>query len=217
MWKSKSDKHMSGLIGKKVGMTSIFDASGNHVPVTVIEVVPNVVTQVKTVENDGYSAVQLAAFDKREKSATRAEKGHFAKAGTTAKQLVSEFRDFGKDGIQLGDVLNISDIFAEGSSVDIVGTSIGKGFQGVVKRHGFGGVGGRTHGQHNRQRHPGSIGQASDPSRVFKGIRMAGRMGNARVKKKNSEIIRIIAESNLLLVEGPIPGPAGRMVEIHNR
>jgi large subunit ribosomal protein L3 len=208
---------MSGLIGKKVGMTSVFDASGNHVPVTVIEVDPNVVTQVKTAATDGYDAIQLAAFEKREKSTTKALKGHFAKANTSPKQLVSEFRDYGKDGLKLGDVLTIADIFTEGSSVNIVGTSIGKGFQGVVKRHNFGGVGGQTHGQHNRARHPGSIGQASDPSRVFKGIKMAGRTGNARVKKKNSEIIKIIAESNLLLVEGPIPGPAGRMVEIHNR
>ncbi len=208
---------MSGLIGKKVGMTSVFDASGNHVPVTVIEVDPNVVTQVKTAATDGYDAIQLAAFEKREKSTTKALKGHFAKANTSPKQLVSEFRDYGKDGLKLGDVLTIADIFTEGDSVNIVGTSIGKGFQGVVKRHNFGGVGGQTHGQHNRARHPGSIGQASDPSRVFKGIKMGGRMGNARVKKKNSEIIKIIAESNLLLVEGPIPGPAGRMVEIHNR
>lgn len=208
---------MSGLIGKKVGMTSVFDASGNHVPVTVIEVDPNVVTQVKTAASDGYNAIQLSAFEKREKSTTKALKGHFAKANTSPKQLVSEFRDFGKDGLNLGDVLTLTDIFNEGDSVNIVGTSIGKGFQGVVKRHNFGGVGGQTHGQHNRARHPGSIGQASDPSRVFKGIKMAGRMGNARVKKKNSEIIKIIAESNLLLVEGPIPGPAGRMVEIHNR
>jgi large subunit ribosomal protein L3 len=208
---------MSGLIGKKVGMTSVFDASGNHVPVTVIEVDPNVVTQVKTAATDGYDAIQLSAFEKREKSTTKALKGHFAKANTSPKQLVSEFRDYGKDGLKLGDVLTIADIFSEGTSVNIVGTSIGKGFQGVVKRHNFGGVGGQTHGQHNRARHPGSIGQASDPSRVFKGIKMAGRMGNARVKKKNSEIIKIIAESNLLLVEGPIPGPAGRMVEIHNR
>lgn len=198
-------------------MTSVFDASGNHVPVTVIEVDPNVVTQVKTAASDGYNAIQLSAFEKREKSTTKALKGHFAKANTSPKQLVSEFRDFGKDGLNLGDVLTLTDIFNEGDSVNIVGTSIGKGFQGVVKRHNFGGVGGQTHGQHNRARHPGSIGQASDPSRVFKGIKMAGRMGNARVKKKNSEIIKIIAESNLLLVEGPVPGPAGRMVEIHNR
>lgn len=208
---------MSGLIGKKVGMTSVFDASGNHVPVTVIEVDPNVVTQVKTAESDGYSAVQLSAFEKREKSTTKALKGHFAKANTTPKKFVSEFRDYGKDGIKLGDVLTVADIFSEGDSVNVVGTSIGKGFQGVVKRHGFAGVGGRTHGQHNRARHPGSIGQASDPSRVFKGLKMGGRMGFDRVKKKNAEIIKIIAESNLILVEGPIPGPAGRMVEIHNR
>lgn len=208
---------MSGLIGKKVGMTSVFDASGNHVPVTVIEVDPNVVTQVKTAESDGYSAVQLSAFEKREKSTTKALQGHFAKANTTPKKFVSEFRDYGKDGIKLGDVLTVADIFSEGDSVNVVGTSIGKGFQGVVKRHGFAGVGGRTHGQHNRARHPGSIGQASDPSRVFKGIKMGGRMGFDRVKKKNAEIIKIIAESNLILVEGPIPGPAGRMVEIHNR
>jgi large subunit ribosomal protein L3 len=208
---------MSGLIGKKVGMTSVFDASGNHVPVTVIEVDPNIVTQVKTAESDGYSAVQLSAFEKREKSTTKALKGHFAKANTSPKKFVSEFRDYGKDGIKLGDVLTVADIFSEGDSVNVVGTSIGKGFQGVVKRHGFAGVGGRTHGQHNRARHPGSIGQASDPSRVFKGIKMGGRMGFDRVKKKNAEIIKIIAESNLILVEGPIPGPAGRMVEIHNR
>lgn len=198
-------------------MTSVFDASGNHVPVTVIEVDPNVVTQVKTAESDGYSAVQLSAFEKREKSTTKALKGHFAKANTSPKKFVSEFRDYGKDGIKLGDVLTVADIFSEGDSVNVVGTSIGKGFQGVVKRHGFAGVGGRTHGQHNRARHPGSIGQASDPSRVFKGIKMGGRMGFDRVKKKNAEIIKIIAESNLILVEGPIPGPAGRMVEIHNR
>lgn len=208
---------MTGLIGKKVGMTSVFDASGNHVPVTVIEVDPNVVTQVKTAASDGYNAIQLSAFEKREKSTTKALKGHFAKANTSPKQLVSEFRDYGKDDLKLGDVLSIADIFSEGSIVNIVGTSIGKGFQGVVKRHNFSGVGGQTHGQHNRARHPGSIGQASDPSRVFKGMKMGGRMGNDRVKKKNAEIIKIIAESNLLLVEGPIPGPAGRMVEIHNR
>lgn len=208
---------MSGLIGKKVGMTSVFDASGNHVPVTVIEVEPNVVTQIKTVESDGYSAVQLAAFEKREKSTTKALKGHFAKANTTPKKHVVEFRDFTREGLQHGDVLHVSDVFSVGTAVDIVGTSIGKGFQGVVKRHGFSGVGGRTHGQHNRQRHPGSIGQASDPSRVFKGIRMAGRTGGDQVKKKNSTVIQILADSNLILVEGPVPGPAGRMVEIHNR
>lgn len=208
---------MSGLIGKKLGMTSIFDAAGNHVAVTVIEVEPNVVTQIKTEENDGYSALQLSAFDKKEKSTTKALVGHFAKANSTSKRYVVEFRDFLPEGVNLGDILKIEDVFAEGIAVDIVGTSKGKGFQGVVKRHGFAGVGGRTHGQHNRQRAPGSIGQASDPSRVFKGIRMGGRTGNERVKHKNSVIVKILSDSNLILVRGAVPGPAGRVVQIHNR
>ncbi len=208
---------MSGLIGKKLGMTSVFDAAGNHVAVTVIEVEPNVVTQIKTEETDGYTALQLSAFEKREKSTTKALRGHFAKANTTSKKYVIEFRDFLPEGVALGDVLKIEDVFSEGTEVDIIGTSKGKGFQGVIKRHGFSGVGGRTHGQHNRQRAPGSIGQASDPSRVFKGIRMAGRTGNDRVKHKNSKIVKIIGESNLVLVRGPIPGPTGRVVQIHNR
>lgn len=208
---------MSGLIGKKLGMTSIFDAAGNHVAVTVIEVEPNVVTQIKTEENDGYSALQLSAFDKKEKNTTKALVGHFAKANSTSKRYVVEFRDFLPEGVNLGDILKIEDVFAEGIEVDIVGTSKGKGFQGVVKRHGFAGVGGRTHGQHNRQRAPGSIGQASDPSRVFKGIRMGGRTGNERVKHKNSVIIQILSDSNLILVRGAVPGPAGRVVQIHNR
>ena len=208
---------MSGLIGKKLGMTSIFDAAGNHVAVTVIEVEPNVVTPIKTEENDGYSALQLSAFDKKEKSTTKALVGHFAKANSTSKRYVVEFRDFLPEGVNLGDILKIEDVFAEGIAVDIVGTSKGKGFQGVVKRHGFAGVGGRTHGQHNRQRAPGSIGQASDPSRVFKGIRMGGRTGNERVKHKNSVIVKILSDSNLILVRGAVPGPAGRVVQIHNR
>lgn len=208
---------MSGLIGKKLGMTSIFDAAGNHVAVTVIEVEPNVVTQIKTDENDGYSALQLSAFDKKEKNTTKALVGHFAKANSTSKRYVVEFRDFLPEGVNLGDILKIEDVFAEGIEVDIVGTSKGKGFQGVVKRHGFAGVGGRTHGQHNRQRAPGSIGQASDPSRVFKGIRMGGRTGNERVKHKNSVIVQILSDSNLILVRGAVPGPAGRVVQIHNR
>ena len=198
-------------------MTSIFDAAGNHVAVTVIEVEPNVVTQIKTEENDGYSALQLSAFDKKEKSTTKALVGHFAKANSTSKRYVVEFRDFLPEGVNLGDILKIEDVFAEGIAVDIVGTSKGKGFQGVVKRHGFAGVGGRTHGQHNRQRAPGSIGQASDPSRVFKGIRMGGRTGNERVKHKNSVIVKILSDSNLILVRGAVPGPAGRVVQIHNR
>lgn len=208
---------MSGLIGKKLGMTSIFDAAGNHVAVTVIEVEPNVVTQIKTEEQDGYTALQLSAFDKKEKNTTKALVGHFAKANSTPKRYVAEFRDFLPEGVNLGDTLKIEDVFTEGIAVDIVGTSKGKGFQGVVKRHGFAGVGGRTHGQHNRQRAPGSIGQASDPSRVFKGIRMGGRTGNERVKHKNSVIVKILSDSNLILVRGAVPGPTGRVVQIHNR
>lgn len=208
---------MSGLIGKKVGMTSVFDDAGNHVAVTVLEVEPNVVTQIKSEETDGYTALQLSAFSKKEKSTTSALKGHFAKANTSAKKHVIEFRDFMPEGVNLGDELKIDDVFKEGSEVDIVGTSKGKGFQGVMKRHGFSGVGGRTHGQHNRERAPGSIGQASDPSRVFKGIKMGGRTGNQRVKHKNSVIVKIIGESNLVLVRGSVPGPNGRVVQIHNR
>lgn len=208
---------MSGLIGKKLGMTSVFDSAGNHVAVTVIEVEPNVVTQIKTEESDGYTALQLSAFAKKEKNTTKALIGHFAKANTTSKRYVVEFRDFMPEGIELGAELKLDDVFTEGASVDIVGTSKGKGFQGVVKRHGFSGVGGRTHGQHNRERAPGSIGQASDPSRVFKGIKMGGRMGNARVKHKNSQIVKIISDSNLILIRGAVPGPVGRVVQIHNR
>lgn len=208
---------MSGLIGKKLGMTSVFDSAGNHVAVTVIEVEPNVVTQIKTEENDGYTALQLSAFAKKEKNTTKALIGHFAKANTTSKRYVVEFRDFMPEGIELGAELKLDDVFTEGAAVDIVGTSKGKGFQGVVKRHGFSGVGGRTHGQHNRERAPGSIGQASDPSRVFKGIKMGGRMGNARVKHRNSQIVKIISDSNLILIRGAVPGPIGRVVQIHNR
>jgi len=208
---------MSGLIGKKLGMTSVFDSAGNHVAVTVIEVEPNVVTQIKTEENDGYIALQLSAFAKKEKNTTKALIGHFAKANTTSKRYVVEFRDFMPEGIELGAELKLDDVFTEGTSVDIVGTSKGKGFQGVVKRHGFSGVGGRTHGQHNRERAPGSIGQASDPSRVFKGIKMGGRMGNARVKHRNSQVVKIISDSNLILIRGAVPGPVGRVVQIHNR
>lgn len=208
---------MSGLIAKKIGMTSVFDDAGNHVAVTVLEVEPNVVTQIKTEENDGYTALQLSSFDKKEKSTTKALKGHFAKANTTSKKYVVEFRDFMPDGVKIGDTLNIDDVIKEGSNVDIVGTSKGKGFQGVVKRHGFAGVGGRTHGQHNRERAPGSIGMASDPARVFKGMKMGGRTGNERVKHKNSVVVKVIADSNLVLIRGSVPGPIGRMVQIHNR
>jgi large subunit ribosomal protein L3 len=208
---------MSGLIGKKLGMTSVFDDAGNHVAVTVIEIEPNIVTQIKTEETDGYTAVQLASFEKKEKSTTKALKGITEKANTTPKKYFMEFRDFMPDGVKVGDAITASDVFQEGTQVDIVGTSKGKGFMGVVKRHGFSGVGGRTHGQHNRERAPGSVGQASDPSRVFKGVRMGGRTGNERVKHKNSKIIRILADSNLVLIQGSVPGPTGRVVQIHNR
>jgi large subunit ribosomal protein L3 len=207
---------MSGLLGKKLGMTSIYDEAGNHLPVTVIEIEPNVITQIKTEETDGYRAVQLATIEKKEKRTTKALKGHFEKAGTTPKRFVREIRDYLPEGLSVGDELTVADVFTEGSMVSVVGTSKGKGFQGVVRRHGFSGVGGRTHGQHNRERAPGSIGQSSDPSRVFKGMRMGGRMGNARVKVKNLRVARILADSNLLLVEGAVPGPKGRVVEIHN-
>lgn len=208
---------MSGLIGKKIGMTSIFDEAGNHIAVTVVEVEPNVVTQIKTEENDGYQALQLSSFFRKEKNTSKALIGHFAKANTESKKYVVEFRDFMPDGVKLGDELRAEDVLAEGSSVDVVGTSKGKGFQGVVKRHGFSGVGGRTHGQHNRERAPGSIGMASDPARVFKGIKMGGRTGNERVKHKNSVVVKILPESNLVLIRGSVPGPIGRMVQIHNR
>lgn len=206
---------MSGLIGKKVGMTSVYDAAGNFVPVTVIEVEPNVITQIRTVETDGYEAIQLAAVDKKAKSATKADIGHFNKAGIGPKRYVSEFREALPEGLTLGDSIKIEDLFSEGVKVDVVGVSKGKGFQGVVKRHGFSGVGGQTHGQHNRQRAPGSIGQASDPSRVFKGIKMGGQTGNSRVKIKNLTVVKIVPESNLILLRGSIPGANGRVVEIH--
>lgn len=207
---------MSGLIGKKIGMTNIYDNVGNNVPVTVIEIEPNVITQIKTVETDGYNAVQLSAYDKKEKNTTKALTGHFKKAGASPKRIVTEFRDYLPEGLTLGDALKVDDVFQENSLVDVVGITKGKGYQGVVKRHGFGGVGGQTHGQHNRLRAPGSIGQASDPSRVFKGVKMAGQKGNVRVKIKDLTVVKIIPESNLLLVKGSVPGPKGRFVEIHN-
>ncbi len=203
---------MPGLIGKKIGMTSVFDENGKQVAVTVLQAGPCVVTQVKTKEKDGYDAIQLAFDDKKEKNTTRPMLGHFKKAGTTPKRKIVEFR--GKyDDIKLGDVLTV-DIFKDDRWVDVVGWSKGKGFQGVVKRHGFAGVGMRTHGQHNRARHPGSIGASSDPSRVFKGTRMAGRTGNKRVKILNLQIVKIIPEHNLLIIKGAVPGPKGGYVII---
>ncbi len=207
---------MTGLIGKKVGMTNIFDERGNNVPITVVEIDPCVITQIKSMDVDGYDAIQVANVDKREKLVSKALKGHFAKANTSPKRYIREFRDFVPEGAKPGDVLKIEDVFRENTYVDVVGTSKGKGFQGVVKRHGFSGVGGRTHGQHNRERAPGSIGQSSDPSKVFKGMRMGGQTGNQRVKIKRLEVIKIIPESNLILIKGAIPGPKNRIVEVYN-
>jgi large subunit ribosomal protein L3 len=201
---------MSGIIGKKVGMTSIFDAEGKNIPCTVIEAGPCVVTQLRTAEKDGYKAIQLAFDDKKEKNTTNQLKGHFAKANTTPKRKLVEFKTF-EDEKSLGDTVTV-EIFAEGDFVDVVGTSKGKGFQGVVKRHGFAGVGGQTHGQHNRLRAPGSLGASSWPSRVFKGIRMAGRMGNDRVKVQNLQVVKVYAEQNLLVITGSVPGAKGSYV-----
>ena len=198
---------MAGLLGKKIGMTSVFSAEGKSIPCTVIEAGPCVITQVKTVEKDGYAALQLGFDNKREKSAVKAEIGHFKKAGTTPKSKVAEFSDF-KGEYQLGDVVTV-EIFNDEAWVDVTGISKGKGFQGVVKRHHFNGVNDQTHGQHNRGRHPGSIGASSWPSRVFKGMRMAGRTGGDQVKVLSLRIVKIIPESNLLLIKGSVPGPKG--------
>ena len=203
---------MPGLIGKKIGMTSVFGADGKNIPCTVIEAGPCVVTQIRTVEKDGYAAVQLAYDEISEKHASKALKGHFEKAGTTPKRKLVEFKaDFAQD-LKLGDTLTVADIFDGVKFVDVVGTSKGKGFQGVVKRHGFAGVGGQTHGQHNRLRHPGSLGACSWPSRVFKGMRMAGHMGNARVTVFNLEVIKVMPENNLIVVKGSVPGAKGSYV-----
>ena len=195
---------MSGLIGRKIGMTSLFDENGKNIPCTVIEAGPCVVTQVRTEEVDGYNALQLGFDDKKAKSSNKALDGHFKKAGTTAKKKVIEFQDFDEEH-KLGDELTV-ELFAEGEFVDVSATSKGKGFQGVVKRHGFGGVGQATHGQHNRLRAPGSIGAASYPARVFKGMRMAGRMGGKKVTVQNLRVLKVVAEKNLLVVKGAIPG-----------
>ncbi len=207
---------MTGLIGKKVGMTSVFDEVGNNVPVTVVEIEPCIITQIKSMEVDGYDATQIATVDKREKLVSKALKGHFAKANTKPKRYVREMRDFVPEGAKVGDTLKIDDIFRENTYVDVVGVSKGKGFQGVVKRHGFSGVGGQTHGQHNRERSPGSIGQASDPSKVFKGIKMGGQTGNNKVKVKRLQVMKILPESNLILIKGAIPGSNNRLVEVYN-
>ncbi len=195
---------MSGLIGKKVGMTSIFDDNGKNIPCTVIEAGPCIVTQVRTEEVDGYNALQLGFDDKAEKRANKAEMGHFKKAGSSTKKKVVEFRDFEGD-FKLGETVGV-DVFVEGEFVDVSATSKGKGFQGVVKRHGFAGVGQATHGQHNRLRAPGSIGAASYPARVFKGMKMAGRMGGGRVTVQNLRVLKVVPEKNLLVVKGCVPG-----------
>jgi len=205
---------MSGLIGKKIGMTSIYDASGKNIPCTVIEAGPCVVTQVKTSETDGYDAIQLSFDEKKEKHTTKSLMGHFKKAGTTPKKIVYEFTRF-EPGHQkqFGDVLTV-DVFIEGEYIDVVGTTKGKGFQGVIKRHGFSGVGDKTHGQHDRLRAPGSVGASSWPSRVFKGLRMAGRTGGSRRKMINLQVLKIIKEKNLILVKGSVPGPKGSYIII---
>ena len=204
---------MSGLIGKKVGMTSIFDENGKNIPCTIIEVGPCVVTQVRTKEVDGYEALQLGFDDKADKRANQAELGHFKKAGTSAKRKLVEFKGF-DNNYKLGDVITVA-YFAEGEFVDVTGISKGKGFQGVVRRHGFGGVGQTTHGQHNRLRAPGSVGASSYPSRVFKGMRMAGRMGAENVTVQNLKVLKVVAEKNLVVVKGCIPGHKNAYVTIH--
>ena len=200
---------MPGLIGKKVGMTSIYNEDGKSIACTLVEAGPCVVTQVKNKETDGYKAVQLAYGERKEKNTPKALKGHFAKAKTTPKKKVVEFRDFRdefEDKVSLGKEISIQDVFQENDFLDAIGTAKGKGFQGVVKRHGFGGVGQATHGQHNRLRAPGSIGACSFPSRVFKGLKMAGRTGGNRVKVLNLKVLKIYSQKNLLVVSGSIPG-----------
>jgi large subunit ribosomal protein L3 len=202
---------MPGLIGKKIGMTSIYNADGKIIPCTVIETGPCVVTQVKTQEKDGYSSIQLGYGEKTEKSTPAPLMGHFKKAKTTPKQKVAEFYNFSKE-LSLGEKLMVNDIFNEGEFVSVIGTSKGKGFQGVVKRHGFAGVGQATHGQHNRLRAPGSIGAASYPARVFKGMRMAGQTGNKQITTENLQVLKVDTERNLLVVKGAIPGAKGSFV-----
>ena len=203
---------MPGLLGKKIGMTSVFSADGRNVPCTVIEVGPCVVTQVKTVDTDGYDAIQLGFTEKKEKHTSRPEQGHFKKAGVAPQRYLAEFKGFEGEH-KLGDTIGV-DLFNESDFVDIVGISKGKGFQGVVKRHGFGGVGQSTHGQHNRLRAPGSIGACSYPAKVFKGMRMAGQTGNKRVTVQNLQVIKVMPEQNVLVIKGSVPGSKGSIVLI---
>jgi len=204
---------MPGLIGKKIGMTSVFSADGKNIPCTVIEAGPCVVTQIKTVETDGYEAVQLGFAEKKEKNVTKPEAGLFKKAGVAPQYHLVEFKGF-EESFKLGDVITV-DLFADTLWADVIGTSKGKGFQGVVKRHGFGGVGQATHGQHNRLRAPGSVGACSYPAKVFKCMRMAGRMGGDRVTAQNLEILKIIPENNLILIKGSVPGAKGSIVIVN--
>ena len=203
---------MPGLLGKKIGMTSVFSADGKNLPCTVIEVGPCVVTQIKSVEKDGYAAVQLGYQEAKEKNTTAPLMGHFKKAGTTPKRHLAEFTGFEQE-LNLGDAITV-DLFADCAYVDVIGVSKGKGFQGVVKRHGFGGVGQATHGQDDRLRKPGSIGACSYPAKVFKGMRMGGQMGNARVTTHNLQVLKVIPEHNLLLIKGSVPGYNGSIVSI---
>lgn len=205
---------MTGLLGKKVGMTSVFDDAGQIIPCTVIEAGPCFVTQVKTKDRDGYEAVQLGFDEKKERLVSKPLRGHFAKANVQASRFVREFRDHGASEIQPGQQIKVDTVFTKGDVVSVIGTSKGRGFQGVVKRHHFGG-GFRTHGQSDRERAPGSIGSSSYPSRVFKGMRMAGRMGGERVTVRNLKVVGVIADSNLLLLKGSIPGSINGFVEIH--
>ncbi len=207
---------MNGIIGKKIGMTSVYDQAGHNVACTVVEAGPCVVTQIKNEDTDGYSAVQLGFAEAKAKNTSRAMLGHFDKANTTPRKKLVEFRDFNIEK-SLGETITVNDVFEEGDIVDVTGVSKGKGFQGVVKRHGFRGVNDATHGQHNRMRAPGSIGAGSDPSKVFKGMRMAGQMGNKRVKTLNLSVLKIFPEKNILLIKGAIPGHRGSVVIIENK
>ena len=207
-----SYKRLIDILGKKIGMTSVFSADGKNVPCTVIEAGPCVVTQIKSVEKDGYAAVQVGFQDKKEKHTTKPLMGHFKKAGVTPKRHLAEFKDFSEE-LNLGDTITV-ELFNDAAYVDVIGTSKGKGFQGVVKRHGFGGVGQTTHGQHNRARKPGSIGACSYPAKVFKGMRMGGQMGGDRVTTHNLQVLKVIPEHNLLLIKGSVPGCKGSIVII---
>ncbi len=208
---------MRGLIGKKVGMTNVFDDIGRSIAVTVVEIEPCVITQIKRKESDGYDAVQIASFDKNENKVSNALKGHFDKAGADPKRIVSEFRDYIPEGLEQGDELKAEDVFDVGDIVDVVGLSKGRGFTGVMKRHNFGGVGDATHGQKDRERAPGAIGNASDPSRVFRGKKMAGRHGNQRVKIKNLSVAKVYPDSNTILITGSVPGKNGGYLKLFNK